>query len=220
MELINLQVQKRENFKKGYARRFRAAGRVPGMIYGHGLENVAVTINTKELQTIIRRHIGRNYILNLAVEGDTKSERWALVRETQKDPVSDELLHIDLYELNRDEPIYLTVPLHFSGNPDGVRAGGVLETIYREIEVKCLPKDIPERIELNIQPLTIGQSLHVSDLNVPGVQILSDPDQVIVQVIVARAVEEVKPEAAAAGEEGAPKEPELIKKEPAKKEKE
>ncbi len=199
MELVNLKVTQRESFGQGPARRLRYAGKVPGIIYGHNVKNVAITVDAKEINTIIRRHIGRNYILNLLIENDKNPhERWIIIRESQRDPLTEELVHVDLYELNQTEPVILKVPLRLTGNPVGVRAGGILEVVSREIAVKCLPKDIPESIVINIAHLNIGDSVQVESLAKPEFEIMTDPNTIIAHVVVMKALPTPEEEAATA----------------------
>lgn len=222
MELVALQVKKRDAFRKGPMRRMRAQGQVPGIVYGHGLDSVPVAIETREIEGIIRHHIGRNYIINLTV-GDDKSseERWTIVRELQRDPITSEILHVDLYELKRGEEISITVPIHVHGTAPGVREGGVLDQVIREVDVRCLPKDIPEYIDVDISELQIGDAIYLSDLKIDNFVIDSeDMEQVVIHVVSAHKALEAIPEPGEEGEEEEMEEPELVgeEKEPEEEE--
>lgn len=191
MERVDFTVQKRTTFRKGPSRQLRIQGKIPGVVYGHGLESIPIVVDKKEFAAVIRHHIGRNFMLNLLIDGtDESHERWVIIRDLQKDPITDDFIHVDLYELKRGEPIHVTVPIRLEGSPVGVKAGGHLESNLREVEVKCLPKDIPEYIEVNIDHLKIGGAIHISDLEIGNVEFMSDSHLVIASVIAARGTAE------------------------------
>ena len=187
MERVDLTVTKRDTFKKNESRRLRSQGKTPGVLYGHGIETMSISVDTKSVKQVIRQHVGRNFLFNLIIEQDsTANERWAIIRELQKDPVTEEYVHIDLYELKRGEKIHVTVPIRLKGSPPGVKAGGILEHIMRDLEVKCLPKDIPEFIEVDVSELDINDSIHISDLKVDEFEIIGETTRVIAAVVTHR----------------------------------
>jgi large subunit ribosomal protein L25 len=208
MAVIPLSGTRRESLGKGGARKARAAGHIPGVLYGHGEEPVPVTVQAREFDLALRGHKGGNPIVNLAVAG---SEYTALIRDVQYDPLSHDILHLDFQHISLTETIEVKVSVHLSGLPIGVKdGGGILETILRELEVRCLPTAIPPSIDVDVSHLAIGDSVHVSDVSVPNVTILNDGDETIATVVPPTVMEEKPAEAVAA--EGAPSEPEVIAK--------
>jgi large subunit ribosomal protein L25 len=203
----NLQVATRTATGKGAARSLRREGKVPGVIYGHGREAEAVTVDTAALQRMLVGVSAATAIVDVAIDG--RSPVKALIRELQRDPLRPgEIIHLDLYEVRSDEEITLQVPVRLIGIPDGVRNfGGVLDHVLRELEIEVLPSDIPEHVDLDVTALTIGHSLFVRDLKVDKAKILNDPDTPICTVVAPRTEE-----APAVVEEAPSTEPELIRK--------
>jgi len=201
---------------KNAARRLRRSGMVPAVIYGGKGGNLAVSVDPKALQKVLRSEAGRNTILKLDIAGVGASN--AILKSWQVDPVKENFLHADFYRIAMDVAIRVTVPIHTVGEARGVKVdGGILELVLRAIPVECLPGDIPERIDVDVSDLGINQSLRVSDVQVPAkVKVLEAADQVVVHVVAVK--EEEAPAAAAAaptaeGEAVAPSaEPEVIKK--------
>ena len=221
MEAI-LEAVKRSTKGKNEARRMRAAGKIPAVIYGAqkagdqpAPEQVAV--DPKPFLRILHSSSGLNTLITLKVEGGTETR--VLVREVQIDPVSDAPLHADFYRVNMDRTITVTVPVLLRGEARGVKAdGGVLDFVHREIEVSCLPADIPNAIEVDITDLGIGQAIHLRDVAASAAWTpVSDPDMMLVHIVTIKVVEEVAAPAAGAvvaapvaGAAGA--EPEVMKK--------
>ena len=203
----NLQAASRTATGKGAARSLRRDGKVPGVIYGHGREAEAVTIDKSALNKMLIGISAGTTILDVAVDGRAPVQ--ALIREIQRDSLRPaEIIHLDLYEVRSDEEITLAVPIRLIGIPDGVRNfGGVLDHVLRELEIEVLPSDIPERVELDVTALTIGHSLFVRDIQIPKARILNDPDTPICTVVAPRTEE-----APAVVEEVVTAEPELIRK--------
>jgi large subunit ribosomal protein L25 len=216
MAEIVVSAKSRTDRGKNAARRLRRSGMVPAVVYGGKGDNVAVAVDPKALQKVLRSEAGRNAILKLDIAGHGASN--AILKSWQVDPVKESILHADFYRIAMDVAIRVTVPIHTVGEARGVKVdAGILELILRAIQVECLPGDIPERIDVDVTDLGINQSLRVSDVNVPSkVKVLEAPDQVVVHVVAVK--EEVVPTAAAAapaaeGEVAAPAaEPEVIKK--------
>ncbi len=216
MAEIVVSAKSRTDRGKNAARRLRQSGMVPAVVYGGKGDNLAVSVDPKALQKVLRSEAGRNTILKLDIAGHGASN--AILKSWQVDPVKETFLHADFYRIAMDVAIRVTVPIHTVGEARGVKVdGGILELILRAIQVECLPGDIPERIDVDVSDLGINQSLRVSDVNVPSkVRVLEAPDQVVVHVVAVK--EEVAPTAAAAaptaeGEAAAPAaEPEVIKK--------
>jgi large subunit ribosomal protein L25 len=202
-----LQAAKRADTGKGVARALRREGKIPGVIYGHNREPEAVVIDALALGKTLQG-ANSSSVLDVVVDGGAPVK--ALVREIQRDPVKpSSIIHVDLYEVQADETVVVDIPVHITGIPDGVRNfGGVLDLVLHSLEIEVLPGDIPERLELDVTHLGVGESLHVSDVSIPKATILNDPELAICSVVASR-VEEAAPvveEAAATGE------PELIRK--------
>jgi len=207
MAVIQLNGKRREVIGKGGARKARAAGQIPGVIYGHGETPMAVMVDGREFSTAMRSHKGGNAIVNLKVDG---GEFTALVRDAQVDPLSRAIVHLDFQHISLTETIEVEVPVHPVGIAIGVKdGGGILELITRQLEVRCLPTAIPAAIDVDVTALAIGASLHVSDIQAEGFTILTDPETTVLTVV-APTVEEAP--AAAEGEvaAAAPAEPEVV----------
>jgi len=209
MAVIALSGKRREGLGKGSARKARRSGEIPGVLYGHGEKPVAVSIGARAFQVALHTHKGGNPIVNLAVGG---SEFTALIRDAQYDPVSHQVIHLDFQHISLTEKIEVRVPLNFTGLAVGVKdGGGILEAILRDVEVRCLPTAIPAGIDVNVEALNIGDSIHVRDLSIPDVEILNDPDATLVTVVPPTVIEE-KPAEAVEGAEPTAAEPEVIAK--------
>lgn len=207
MAVIQLNGKRREVIGKGGARKARAAGQIPGVIYGHGETPMAVTVDGREFSTAMRTHKGGNAIVNLKVDG---GEFTALVRDAQVDPLSRAIVHLDFQHISLTETIEVEVPVHPVGVAIGVKdGGGILELITRQLEVRCLPTAIPAAIDVDVTALAIGASIHVSDIQAEGFTILTDPETTVLTVV-APTVEEAP--AAAEGEvaAAAAAEPEVV----------
>ena len=205
---FRVQAKLRDGRGKNDARRTRRAGMVPITVYGGGAETVAAVAALSDLAAILRSEAGRNTIFTIDVEGMGESE--VMFHDRQIDPVRGRLIHADLTRLVKGQKIEVTVPLHLTGEPVGVKEKqGVLEQIVREIEIRCQPRDIPDTLDVDVSHLDVHDLLHVSDINVSeGIEILNDPELVLATVSIVK--EEAEPAPAAEGEE--PAEPELIGK--------
>ena len=215
-----LEVMKRDGRGKNEARRLRAAGRVPAVVYGavkdgKRPEGVPVAVDPKELLRILHSESGVNTLITLKLDGSASQ---VMVKEYQLDPVSHQLLHSDFYQLAMDRAITVTVPIAIRGEAKGVKQqSGMLDFVTREVEVQCLPKDIPEHITIDVSELMLHEAIRVRDLPLdPKWKALSDPDTMLVHVVVPKAEEvPATPEgeaAAAVAAPAAPAEPEVIKK--------
>jgi large subunit ribosomal protein L25 len=193
METVDITVERRAEFRKGAARRLRAAGRVPGIIYGPKRQALAVSVSALELQRKLTHLEGTHLVRLVSTAGSDPDlhDRVVLVRELQEHPVSGLLLHADFYEVDLTARIEVAVPLHFVGKAAGVITGGILQPDMRELPVECLPTEIPEYLEVDVTPLAIHDALHVRDLRLPeGVRAVVDLGQTIVTVV-APTMEEV-----------------------------
>jgi large subunit ribosomal protein L25 len=206
MAIVSLEAAPRADAGKGVARKLRADGRVPGVYYGRGEDSIPLTVALKDLESVLESADGSNVIVDLKLSGTAAKDRKALIREIQRHPVAGLILHLDLQHISLTERITVEVPIVLIGVPAGVKdAGGILEHLLREVEVECLPTDIPAKLEVDVSGLQIGDSLHVSDLKVERGEILTEADRAIAAVVPPTVLEEVKP-----AEEGAVAEPEVI----------
>jgi large subunit ribosomal protein L25 len=207
MSVITLTAQRRAGLGKGGARKARAAGDIPGILYGHGETPIPVSIGAREFQLAMLRHKGGNPLVSLKVDD---GEYTALVRDAQYDPLTRKIIHLDFQHISLTETIEIEVNVRLIGLALGVKdGGGILEHITRSVEVRCLPTAIPSSIDLDVSALQIGDSLHVRDLKVVDIEILSDPDATIATVVPPTVVEEKPAEAVVAPEAA---EPEVIAK--------
>src|SRR3989475_4961990 len=206
-QIVSLAASPRQATGKGGARQARFRGRVPAVIYGHGRDTQSLEVEAKALEKALQGVEPESTIIELAVEGKTVK---TLIREIQRHPLRPDIIHVDFYEIHAAEKVTLRIPVHLVGNPDGVRnAGGVLDQVTREVEIEVLPENIPDRVELDVNALKIGDSLHVRDLTIPNAKILTDADLTIATVVPPRAEEVAAPSPEAATEVA---EPELIRK--------
>ncbi len=204
-----VQAKLREGRGKNDARRARREGMVPITVYGGGAETVTAVAPARELAAILRSESGRNTIFTIEVDGAGSSE--VMFHDRQIDPIKGRLIHADLTRLVKGQKIEVTVPLHLTGEPVGVKEKqGVLEQIIREIEIKCEPREIPDALEVDVSHLDVHDVLHVSDIPVSAaIEILTDAEQVIATVGIVKE-EELAATTPAEGEE--PAEPEVIGK--------
>ncbi len=212
MDTLTVEGKIREERGKNAARRRRRGGEIPAILYGGKQDAIALSVNAKQLGRILRSEAGHNTIFTVKV-ADGKEER-AMLKDWQVDPVSGTLLHADLLRIAMDVRMRVKVPVHTFGEPQGVKVqGGVFETVTREVEIECLPSDIPEEIKVNVTDMLIGKQLRAGDLPLDPnkIKLLTDPQRVIAHVVTLKKEEEPAPEAAVATET-APAEPEVIKK--------
>ena len=215
MEAV-LEATARDSFGKNEARRTRRDGKVPAVVYGGSSDGpptaTAIAVEPKALLKILHSESGANTLisLKLAGAGDTK----VLVKHFQLDPLTHQVLHADFYRVAMDRVIQVTIPVIVKGEPKGVKQqGGVLELIRREIEIECLPGDIPENVEVDASELMLNQGIRVRDIAVnPKWTAISDADMMLVHVIMPKAEEVAAPAEAAATTATTPAEPEVIKK--------
>ena len=210
---VSLAAQHRNTAGKGPARQMRMVGRIPAVVYGRGRDPESLSVSAAEVDKLLATHARASTIISLAIDGDSVK---VLIRDVQRHPLRRDITHLDFYEIHEGESITVTVPIHLEGSPDGVRnAGGTLDQVLREVQIAVLPRHIPERLELEVTALTIGQSLHVRDLVIENANILTDGEMTICSVIPPRVEEEVAPVEGAVEEEeleDESAEPELIRK--------
>jgi large subunit ribosomal protein L25 len=203
----------REDRGKNVARRLRATGHVPAVLYGGKGESLAVAVNAKQIAGILRSESGHNTIFTVKLAGQKDVN--VIVKDWQVDPVKGTLLHVDMLRVAMDVRMRVKVPVHFDGEPQGVKLqGGIFEVVTREVEIECLPTDIPDEFRMDVTPLMIGKHLRAADLpfDPAKVKLVTDPHRVVAHVVALRAEVEVAAPEAAATAEAAPAEPEVIKK--------
>ena len=211
MEQIIVEATPREDRGKNAARRMRRDGRVPAVLYGGKDGAVALAVNSKQLSAILRSESGHNTIFRVKLP---QGEASAMVKDWQVDPVKGLLLHVDLMRIAMDIRVKVRVPVHTFGEPQGVKLqGGIFETVTREVEIECLPTEIPGEFRVDVTELMIGKHLRAGDLPLDAekMRLVTDPQRVIAHVVALR-VEEEKPAEAVVAEAATPAEPEVIKK--------
>jgi large subunit ribosomal protein L25 len=212
MKTIELAVERRDTRGKNAARRTRSAGKIPAVVYGAGRDTVPITVSLRDLSDAFRGGAGENAIFLLKLQGSDQT-RHAMIRDMQKDPLSRRLVHLDFVRVLMDTKIRVQVPVEVVGIAKGVKTdGGILDFVSREIEIECLPGNIPEHLPVDVTELSIGDALRVSDVPAPeGVEIVDDAEKVVLH-IAHPTHEEVAaaPEAVEAAAE--PVEPEVLRK--------
>ncbi|NNM55319.1 MAG: 50S ribosomal protein L25 [Spirochaetales bacterium] len=179
MDSLTLAFQDRTDLKKAAARRLRASGRIPAVVYGQG-KSVSISVEEAEFSLNFHR-FGENTIIQLK---DGKTSFDVLVRDYQDDILTGKIRHIDFYQVSSTKTLHAKIPLHLAGTPAGVREGGLLEQLVHEVEVECLPKDLPHEIKVDVSNLLVGQSIHAGDLaGFAGVKFLLNADTVVAHVI-------------------------------------
>jgi large subunit ribosomal protein L25 len=208
MATAQLSATPRDGTGKGSARSLRAQGRIPAIIYGHGRDPQALAIDTRELEKLLSKISAESTVIELSMDG--KSAR-TLIREIQRHPFKRQILHVDFQELVAGEKVTVRIPIVLTGIPEGVRVdGGILDQVMRELEIEVDPANIPNHVEVDVNPLRIGDSVHVSDITLPeGVELVGEPDSTVCVVSAPRAVVET---VAATEEAEVAAEPEVIGK--------
>jgi len=200
MAEATLQVQARTEKGKQAAKHLRRKGQIPGILYRPGEKPSMLDINQKDILNLLHTY-GRNVVVDLTL-GDKKKKVKAFIYEIQHDPISGDIIHVDLKHINLKEKINVTVPVHLTGIPTGVKnEGGILEHLMHAIEVRCLPTDIPDSITLDVTDLHNGGIIHVRDIPRDKFEIVSEPESVVVHIVSPRATIEAKIGEAAAGAE-------------------
>lgn len=209
-QATQVEAEPREEFGKNAARRLRRAGRIPGVLYGGGGPAISVAVDPHKISQILYSESGHNALFTLEIRG--KAPARVMIRDWTADPVDGRLLHVDLVRIAKDTALKVKVPVHVTGEPKGVKVqAGIFEFVTREVEVECLPDDIPDHVTVDVSELMIGLNLRVSDLQLGSkVKVLTDPTRVVAHVVAPKAEEEEKPTAEVA--EAAPAEPEVIRK--------
>jgi large subunit ribosomal protein L25 len=209
-EKIVVEADARSKRGKNEARRLRATGKVPAVLYGGKGDAITLSLNARQLSAIFRSESGHNTLFQVDLSGKHEP---AILKDWLVDPITGKLLHVDLLRVAMDVRMRVKVPVHTFGEPAGVKQqGGVYEIVTREVEIECLPAEIPTEFKADVSALMMGQQLRASDLAIPSnMKLLTDADRVLAHVVALR-VEEEKPADAVAAEAATPAEPEVIKK--------
>lgn len=199
MEPVELNAQVRATTGKCPARQLRRDGKIPAIVYGPESEPIMVTVNIRDLEKAIKKTQIGQLILNLHIQNGSEKVKMAMIKELQKHPVSRSFLHVDFYEISMDRKINVKVPIVPVGKSKGVEFGGMLQIIRRELEILCYPGQIPEKIEIDITDLDMGESIHVKDIQIEGD--IEIPAEVNFTVITILSPKTEEPEEAEEGEE-------------------
>ncbi len=195
MDLIELKTKTRSSKGNGPARSLRREGMIPGILYGAKTDPVMLSVNTRDLESIVKQGNIGQLLLNLSIEGANLPSKPAMIKELQRHPLTRNFIHVDLYEVMMDQKIRVSIPVATTGKSKGVELGGILQIIRREVDVLCYPNQIPETLEIDITDLDIGEAVHVEDIPLPeGIDIPADVNFTVVTVLSQKAE-------AAAGEE-------------------
>jgi len=211
MEQVKIEAKVRKETGKEVASRARAKGNIPAIVYRKGQKSVPLFLDVKAMEKALHTSAGENALISLTIEGEEKAKsKTCIIKEIQHDPLSGGILHVDFNEISLTEAIRVNVPLVSKGEAIGVKQdGGVLEHLLWEVQVECLPADIPQKLEVEVGNMKIGDALFVKDITAPkGVKIINDPE---VRIFAVEKPIEIKPEELAVAAETAPAEPEVLK---------
>lgn len=211
MKQVTLEVKTREGIGKEHCKKLRKAALIPAVLYGKDTSPLTLTVPEREMRKILAS--GSNVLIDLKVDPAGGASHLAMVTEVQKDPLGKIIHHIDFHKVSLDTKVTATVPIHITGEPKGIKTGGVLEHMLWEIEIETLPLSIPNNINVNVAHLDIEDSFTVKDLNLPEIiTVLNDPDEVIAIVHAPRTSETGEGEEGAAAPAASGSQPEIIKK--------
>ena len=206
MKTVPLKAARREALGKQAVKKIRHTKHIPAVVYGSGIKATSIEIGADDFSKVTHTKAGENVIIQLTVSGSKNFEKTVVIKEIQRDSVTDAIQHVDFNAISLTEKIKVKVLLHVKGEPPGVKEGGVLDVVHHEIEVECLPTSIPERLEVDISALKIGDTIHIREIRFPaGVVPQLSEDEVVVAIHA--------PKAEVAAPEEAPSEPELVGKE-------
>ena len=183
MKEVMLKVKRREKLGKEHAKKLRRSGIIPSVVYGAETPSLPLELESKSFYALLRGGLGENVIITLEIDDRKDGRKQVLIREIQRDPVRGDIVHVDFHQISLTKKITIEVPIHLVGAPEGVKEGGILQYALRELKVECLPTAIPEKIEVDVSHLKIGDSIHVSDIKVENVDILSDPQSSVASVV-------------------------------------
>ncbi|MGE0085151.1 MAG: 50S ribosomal protein L25 [Desulfococcaceae bacterium] len=202
MELLELKTNIRTTRGNGPSRSLRREGRIPAVLYGPGADTVMLSVGMKDLEKVVKARGAGQLLFNLRVENGESSTRIAMLKELQTHPVSRNYIHADFYQVNMDRKIRVNVPVTTKGKCIGVEMGGMVQIILRKLEVICYPKDIPHAVEIDVTSLNIGDSVHVKDLSIEGLEFPAEVNFTVLTILGASKSREESAEAGEEGEEG------------------
>ncbi|MBZ4681068.1 50S ribosomal protein L25/general stress protein Ctc [Thermodesulfobacterium sp.] len=184
MRQVNLSVVKREKTGKECAKKLRKQGLIPAIVYGHNFDPVPISVKANELESILHKYKGETLLFNLEVQNGETQRIQAILKDYQLHPVTDKIIHLDFVAIKEGETVSIDVPLEFVGRPVGLTKGGVIEIFMHDLTVECLPSNIPDKIQVDISNLDLGDVLHVKDIKVPeGVKVLDDPEDTVITIV-------------------------------------
>jgi len=213
MNRVEIEATLRE--KKVAARNLKKSGKIPAIVYGKQTKSMPIEIKIKDIEKTVKTLEEGTLLITLKLkEKDKQEEKTVVIKEVQRDPKTDEIIHADFHQISENEKAVFKVPVFAKGVAEGVKMGGILEHSFREISLRCLPKDLPSKIEVDISNLKIGHSLTIGDIQLPeGVEVMDDKNRVLFAVVTHKIEEEKPAEAAAAAAAPELAQPELIRKE-------
>jgi len=191
MRELKLKAKLREGTGKGFAKKLRRNGEIPCVIYGHGEQAISASVMEKDFHDLVKRNPYGVGVVNLEIKG--KETFWSVVKAIQKDPITDEVLHIDFQHLHKGEKITVDIPIKASGIPIGEKEGGMLEQVTHEVRVTVLPSKIFSVITVDVSQLTTGKSIHIKDIDIGDAELADNPERTVFHVVIPRVVEEVVP---------------------------
>ncbi len=205
MERPVLTAEIREGLGKEKAKKLRSKGLIPAIFYGPKSQSIPLVVPSKELAKALQTEAGENVLIDLDIrKGDHSDRKVVMLKDIQIDPLQRTTLHTDFYEVTMDQMVTVEVPVHLVGTPEGTKMGGILEQVRRMIQVQCLPSDIPKSIDVDVSPLKIGDSIHVQEIQVEKVKVISETNftiaTVVPPVVEEKVAEAVAPEAAEGAE--------------------
>ena len=218
MSTVQFNVTKRDSLGKEASKKFRRDGLIPAVVYGKNKENLNINVNHLKLKQIFKSDAGENTIIEMQVE-DSDIKKKVLLKEAHLDTLTSNPIHLVFYEIIESEKVKVSCPLKFTGKPEGVKNGGVIQTLANEVQVQCLPENIPNNIEIDIAQLEIGETFRVEDLTeVEGVDIVSNPNSTVLSILAPRLITETQE--ASSEEEGEEQQEESSEEKPAESDKE
>lgn len=215
MKEVVLEIKVREEKGSRPSRRLRRSGVIPAIVYGGKEEPVSLSLSEKEFNKVIHSGAGSNVILTLKFADDKKEAKTVIIKEIQRDPVTHKIDHVDLKAISLKDKIKVSVPVLVTGEAPGIKEGGILEYVLREVEIECLPTQIPEHLSVDVSNLKINESVHVKDIVLPDekIKVITPADRMVISIVPPTILEEPTPAAVAVeGAEAVPAEPEVIKK--------
>ena len=191
MKQVVLPVEKREKAGKEFSKKLRKKGFIPAILYGKDIEPLPITVKYSEFEKIYKRVKGETVVFTLDFIKEKDLKKQAILKEIQRDPVTDRFIHLDFQSIEEGRPIEVEVPLEFVGKPVGITKGGILEIMLHELTIECLPREIPDKIVVDISHLDLGDSLHVRDIKVPeGLKVKDHPEETVATIVVEAASSE------------------------------